>query len=130
MHLRGRHALLWLALSMLALSTTLVACHKARSSIIVPEQPRTTLRVSNGEFLDAVVYVVNRGQPVRLGVASSNRTTTFEIPKHLIFGATPLSFQVHPIGANTRPSTGDMMIDPGDDLDLQISGGRLVITRR
>lgn len=127
---RHRHTLLWVALSTLALSTALVACHHGKSSIIVPEQPKTTLRVSNSEFLDAVVYVVNHGQPVRLGVASSNRTTTFEIPKHLIFGATPLSFQIHPIGANTRPSTGDMMIDPGDDLDLQISGGRLVLTRR
>jgi hypothetical protein len=127
---RRRYALLWLALPTLALSPALGACHHGRSSIVVPEQPKTTLRVSNEEFLDAVIYVVNNGQPVRLGIASSNRTTTFEIPKHLIFGATPLSFQVHPIGANTRPSTGDMMIDPGDDLDLQLSGGRLVLTRR
>ena len=127
---RRRYALLWLALSTMTLSPAVVACFHGNSSIIVPEQPKTTVHVSNGEFLDAVIYVVNHGQPVRLGIASSNRTTTFEIPKHMIFGATPLSFQVHPIGANIQPSTGDVMIDPGDDLDLQISGGRLVLTRR
>ena len=88
------------------------------------------LRVTNGEFLDAVVYVVNHGQRIRLGVASSNRTTRFEIPKHLVFGATPLSFLVDPIGGNARPSTGDMVIDPGDDLELRLNGGRLLLTKR
>jgi hypothetical protein len=108
----------------------IVGCQKARSSIIVPEQPKTMLRVTNGEFLDAVVYVVNRGQRVRLGVANANRTTRFEIPKQLVFGATPLSFLVDPIGGNTRPSTGDMVIDPGDDLELRLNGGRLLLTKR
>jgi len=120
-----RHAVIWLALLPL-----IVACHKPRSSIMAPEQPKTVLRVTNGEFLDAVVYVVNHGQRIRLGVASSNRTTRFEIPKHLVFGATPLSFLVDPIGGNARPSTGDMVIDPGDDLELRLNGGRLLLTKR
>ena len=88
------------------------------------------LHVANGEFLDAVVYVVDRGQRVRLGVASSNRTTDFEIPPHLLFAATPLSFVVDPIGAPARPSTGDLVIVPGDDLELRLSGGRVVLTKR
>ena len=88
------------------------------------------LYVTNGEFLDAVVYVVDRGQRVRLGVASSNRTTTFEIPKHLLFAATPLSFVLDPIGAPARPSTGEIMIDPGDELELRLDGGRVVLTKR
>jgi hypothetical protein len=88
------------------------------------------LHVTNSEFLDAVVYVVERGQRVRLGVASSNRTTTFEIPPHLLFSPTALNFLLDPIGAPARPSTGDMVIDPGDDLDLRFSGGRVVVTKR
>jgi hypothetical protein len=88
------------------------------------------VHVANGEFLDAVVYVVERGQRVRLGVASSNRTTTFEIPPHLLFSSTALSFLVDPIGAAPRPSTGDVVIDPGDELELRLGGGRVVLTKR
>ena len=105
-------------------------CHKSKLSQPAPVQPKTMLHVTNGEFLDAVVYVVERGQRVRLGVASSNRTTTFEIPPHMLFSPTALSFLLDPIGAPARPSTGDVVIDPGDDLELRFSGGRVVLTKR
>jgi hypothetical protein len=106
------------------------ACHKPKSSIIAPEQPKTYLHVRNGEFLDAVVYLVAGSQRVRLGIASSNRTTTFEIPSHLIFGATSLRFAVDPIGGKARPSTGDVVVDPGDDVEMRLDGGRVVLTKR
>ena len=115
---------------MLAAPSGVVAC---RHKSLAPEPeppPKTFLHVANGEFLDAVVYVVDRGQRVRLGVASSNRTTTFEIPPHLLFAATPLSFIVDPIGAPARPSTGDVIINPGDEIELQLNGGRAVLTKR
>jgi hypothetical protein len=105
-------------------------CRHLKSAQPVPEPPKTMLHVTNGEFLDAVVYVVDRGQHVRLGVATSNRTTTFEIPSHLVFAPRPLSFQVHPIGGSTRPSSGDVVIEPGDEIDLQLNGGRVVLTKR
>jgi len=106
------------------------ACrHKSLAPAPEPP-PRTILHVANGEFLDAVVYVVDRGQRVRLGVASSNRTTDFEIPAHLLFAATALSFVADPIGAPARPSTGDLVIVPGDDLELRLSGGRAILTKR
>jgi len=105
-------------------------CHRLNSAKPAPEQPKTMLHVTNSEFLDAVVYVVERGQRVRLGVASSNRTTTFEIPPHLLFSPAALNFLLDPIGAPARPSTGDVVIDPGDDLDLRFSGGRVVLTKR
>jgi hypothetical protein len=126
----SRYALLWIAVPALLLSSGASGCHKPRSSIIAPEQPTTTLYVTNSEFLDAVVYVVNRGQRVRLGVATSNQTTRFVIPPHVIFGATPLSFLVDPIGGKAKPSTADMVIDPGDDVELRLDGGRVVLTKR
>ena len=117
------------ALLLLALFGAASCRHKSLAPAPEPP-PKTILHVANGEFLDAVVYVVDRGQRVRLGVASSNRTTTFEIPAHLLFAATPLSFVVDPIGAPARPSTGDVVIVPGDDLELRLSGGRAVLTKR
>ena len=105
-------------------------CFRSKSLAPVPDPPKTLLYVANGEFLDAVVYVVEGGQRVRLGVASSNRTTTFEIPPHMVFAPTPLSFIIDPIGAPQRPSTGDMVITPGDELELRLAGGRAVLIKR
>ena len=130
--LRRRNALrrfTFLALLLLAPLGVDACRHKSLAPAPEPP-PKTFLHVANGEFLDAVVYVVDRGQRVRLGVASSNRTTDFEIPAHLLFAATPLSFVVDPIGAPARPSTGDLVIVPGDDLELRLNGGRAVLTKR
>ena len=113
-----------------SLALAIGGCHNSKSSEPAPEQPKTMLHVTNSEFLDAVVYVIDHGQRVRLGIASSNRTTTFEIPKHLLFAATSLSFVLDPIGAPARPSTGEIVIDPGDDLELRLEGGRVVLTKR
>lgn len=112
------------------LCAVLTYCHRGKSLQPMPVQPKTMVYVANGEFLDAVVYVVDRGQRVRLGVASSNRTTPFEIPPHLVFAATPLSFIIDPIGASPRPSTGDLVITAGDEIELRLSGGRAVLTKR
>jgi hypothetical protein len=118
-------------LALLLLAPLGVDACRHKSLAPTPEPPpRTFVHVANGEFLDAVVYVVERGQRVRLGVASSNRTTDFEIPAHLLFAATALSFVVDPIGAPARPSTGDLVIVPGDDLELRLSGGRAVLMKR
>jgi hypothetical protein len=123
-------ALLAVFFATLALSLGVGACHSPKASILpAPEQPKTFLHVTNGEFLDAVVYIVNRGQRIRLGVASSNRTTNFEIPSNLIFGATPMAFVIDPIGGRSRPASGDVVIDPGDEVELQLSGGRIVLTK-
>jgi hypothetical protein len=119
-----------LTLSVLLLSVSVAGCHRLKSTQPAPEPPKTLVHVTNGEFLDAVVYVVDRGQRVRLGVATSNRTTTFELPSHLVFSPTPLSFLVDPIGGRVHPSTGDIVIDPGDNLELRLSGGRVVLTKR
>ena len=121
----------FLPLAVAALLTLdVTGCYGPKSSQPVPEPPKTMLYVTNGEFLDAVVYVVEQGKRVRLGVASSNRTTTFELPPHLVFAPTPMSFLLDPIGAPARPSTGEVVIDPGDEIELRYSGGRVVVSKR
>jgi len=47
-----------------------------------------------------------------------------------VFAPRPLSFLIHPIGAPSQPSTGDVVIEPGDDIDLRLNGGRVVLTKR
>jgi hypothetical protein len=86
-----------------------------------PEQPKTYVAVTNNNFLDMTVYVIrNGGQRVRLGIASSNRTTRMEIPSYLIFGPTPISFLADPIGSDQRPFSQEIQVSPGDEVHLTI----------
>ena len=126
---RRGYALLCVALALVTMPIA-AGCFKTKTSIIAPAQPKTFLYVTNSEFLDAVVYVLSGGQRIRLGTANSNRTTTFEIPSHMIFGATSLSFVADPIGGRARQSTGDFVIDPGDEVELHLESGRLLLTKR
>jgi len=106
------------------------SCNRSRTSLKPPPPPKTIVRVSNGDYLDAVIYVVHQGHSVRLGTATSNTTTIFVIPSQLIFGSTPLSFVIDPIGSPRRQSSGQVVVDPGDDLELQLTGGRVMIGKR
>ena len=119
---------LWVPL----LTTCLLAggCSRFRSQGRAPPPPTTNVHVVNNDFLDAVVYVVHRGQSVRLGMATSNTTTTFVVPAQLIFGSTALSFVVDPVGAPRRQGTGEIVVDPGDDIELLVSGGRALLNKR
>lgn len=80
----------------------------------------TTVRVENQAFLDMNIYVWRGGQRIRLGTASGNSTTKFNIPASLIFGATPLRFQADPIGGNRQPISQEITVTPGDEVVLTI----------
>jgi hypothetical protein len=113
-----------------AAPTGLTGCSRNRSTRRVDEPPPTVVQVSNNNFLDIVVYVVQRGQRIRLGTATSNRATNFVIPSHVFFGPTPISFVVDPVGSGRVQSTGEIVVDAGEELELRLDGGRLSLTRK
>jgi hypothetical protein len=119
-----RAFLLWLLAAAALLPYGPTGCKRNRLSQPAEPPPKTVVRVTNTDFLDVVVYVARRGQNVRLGTASSNTTTTFVIPSQLIFGATSLSFLIDPVGSNRRQSTGELLVDAGDELELRVGSGR------
>lgn len=80
----------------------------------------TTLRVDNRAFNDMTIYVLRSSQRIRLGVASGNSTTRFQIPSYVIFGATPLRFLADPIGASGTPVSEEITVQPGDEVVLII----------
>ena len=119
-----RATVLWLLATAVLLSVGPASCKRNRLSAKAPPPPKTVVRVTNGDFLDATIYVVRRGQNVRLGTASSNTTTTFVIPAHLVFGSTALSFLIDPVGSSRRQATPEVVVDAGDELELRLGGGR------
>ena len=85
--------------------------------------PETTLRVENQAFLDMTIYAVRSSQRVRLGIATGLSVTKFTIPKSLIFGSTPLAFYADPIGGRRTPVSQEVMVSPGDEVQLMIPPG-------
>jgi hypothetical protein len=69
------------------------------------------------------VYVLRSSQRIRLGTVSANQTQRFTLPRNLIFGATPLSFMVDPIGSSRTAQSFEMVVSPGDEVTLTIPPG-------
>jgi len=110
---------------LLALLFLVAACSAGSSEEAPsPERGPATLRVENRNFLDMTVYVVSGAQRQRLGVAPGNATTSLTIPDRLIpGGASPLRFLCDPIGGEGLPVTEELVVQPGDVVELVIPPG-------
>ena len=82
--------------------------------------PPTYVKVENRAYLDMTIYVYRSSQRIRLGIANGNSTTKMLIPSNLIFGSTPLRFQADPIGASRQPTSQEISVSPGDEVQLLI----------
>jgi hypothetical protein len=86
-----------------------------------PERGPATLQVDNRNFLDMTVYVVDGAQRQRIGVARGSSTTSLTIPERLIRGgASPLRFLCDPIGGQGLPVSEEIIVEPGDIVELVI----------
>src|SRR5689334_7822700 len=99
-------------------AAALTACRQKPH--IAPDQPRTTVTVVNTSLVDMTLYIVSRGQRARLGAALSNKTSEFEIPAYLVFGATPVRFMTEERVRNGAPFALETTICPGDHVQLEI----------
>jgi hypothetical protein len=78
------------------------------------------LQVENQSFSDMVIYAVNSGQRIRLGLATGNTTKSFTLPRYLVRTGGPLRFLADPIGGNRTPISEEMTVQPGDLVTLTI----------
>jgi hypothetical protein len=106
--------------ALLALALLGAACsHGARPAVIEPSA-ETAVRVQNQNFLDMVVFVVRGGQRIRLGMVSGLSTQVFKLRPDIVYNATELQFELHPIGARVNPRTETITVVPGDTVELTI----------
>jgi hypothetical protein len=100
------------------LATTACA---GRSGETAPDPTESAaVQVRNQGFSDMVVYAIDGGQRIRLGLATGNSTNTFTIPRHLIRGARGIRFLADPVGGNRSPVSEEMTVNPGDVVTLTI----------
>lgn len=78
------------------------------------------VRVENQGFSDMVIYAVDGGQRVRLGLVTGHSTKALPIPRYLIGGGGTLRFMADPIGGNRSPVSEEMAVQPGDVVSLTI----------
>jgi hypothetical protein len=84
-----------------------------------PEAP-TYLRVENQALSVATIYVWENATRRRLGRVSSLSNATLLIPSSMVFGATPLRFQLDFLAGSRTPLTESITVVPGDTVVLQI----------
>ena len=80
----------------------------------------TWLRVENQALSDATVYVWESSARRRLGRVGSLSSETMLIPSSMVFGATPLRFQLDFLAGARTPLTESITVVPGDTVVLQI----------
>ena len=85
-----------------------------------PQQEPTAIRVDNQSFADMNVYALRSSQRVRLGMAPGNSSSTFEVPRVLVSGMTPLRFVADPIGGNHASVSEEITVAPGDSVVMTI----------
>jgi hypothetical protein len=103
------------------LALVLLAACGGRSAESSPSPDgQAMLQVENQSFSDMVIYAVNGGQRIRLGMATGNSTKSFPLPAYLVRTGGPLRFLADPIGGNRRPVSEEMTVQPGDIVTLTI----------
>jgi hypothetical protein len=96
------------------------ACGGRTSSTGASPQEQAMLQVENQSFSDMVIYAVNGGQRIRLGMATGNSTKSFTLPGYLVRTGAPLRFLADPIGGSRAPISEEMPVQPGDIVTLTI----------
>ena len=97
-----------------------VACGPGSRRAPGLEEPRTTVRVDNRNFLDMNVYVLRGSQRIRLGTVPGTSTRVLTIPSYLVFGSTSLRFLADPIGSRQQPISDELVVRPGDEVGMII----------
>ena len=98
--------------------TTTGGCVR-RGATPAPDAP-TWVRVENQAVSDATIYVWENNTRRRLGRVGSLSNQTLRIPSSMVFGATPLRFQLDFLAGNRTPLTESITVVLGDTVILQI----------
>lgn len=114
---RPKRARLWRASLLLAAGA--VACAPGAT---LPRDTDTgaSVEVENQAFLDVNVYVVVSGQRMRLGTVTGHSTRTFALPRTVVGTGATVRFLAEFIGSNKAPVSEEMVIWPGDRVELTI----------
>ena len=114
---RSRRTRLWRASLLIAAGAA--ACAPG-PTLPRAEDAGASVEVDNQAFLDVNVYVVRSGQRIRLGTVSGHSTRTFAVPRNLVGTGAMVRFLADFIGSDRTPVSEEMVIWPGDRVEMII----------
>lgn len=104
----------------MAITLTMASCGRAAESGTPEPTGETTLIVENESTLQVTVYVLRNSQRQRLGTAESLSSTRLRIPSNMVFGPTPLRFEIHPLASRATPISSEITVSPGQEVRLRV----------
>jgi hypothetical protein len=113
--MRTSYRIILLALPLLA-----AACAPATAPAARDAAPETILVVENQSPVQVTIYVLREAHRERLGTAASLGTTRLRIPSHVLFGPTPLRFEISPLASREAPISQQITVVPGEEVTLRI----------
>ncbi|HET8623257.1 MAG TPA: hypothetical protein VFM14_06820 [Gemmatimonadales bacterium] len=78
------------------------------------------IQIENRNFYDMQIFAVRFGERQRLGLATGNRTTTFELPPQWTTGGT-VRFVASPVGSEEVAWSQEFSVRPGEVVRLQVN---------
>jgi hypothetical protein len=105
-------------IAVLALASA--SCARTASTEVPEPAGETILVVENESTLQVTVYVLRDSQRRRLGTAAGVGETRLTIPANLIFGPTPLRFEIHPLASRATPISTQITVSPGEVIRLRV----------
>lgn len=79
-----------------------------------------SIEVQNQAFLDVNVYIVTSGQRMRLGTVTGNSTRVLAVPRTFVGTGVMVRFLADFIGSTRAPISEEMVIWPGDTVEMII----------
>jgi hypothetical protein len=92
--------------------------HGGGSSEDVQEEV-VSLHASNHNWSNIVVFATRGSSYVRLGDLTTGQEADFVVPRSLVVGG-QVTFVLHPIGGPRDFSTGPILVQPGQEINLRI----------
>lgn len=80
----------------------------------------TTLRVTNYNWQDVIVYASRGSSRMRLGTVTSMNTSTFRVPQMMMASPEQFRLVVRPIGSTEGWQSPEMMLHNGDQLQASV----------
>ena len=79
-----------------------------------------TVKVENFNWQDVVVYVVQSGQRVRLGMVTSMSTGKFRLPERFLGSTSDIRLYADPIGSTSGYTTEAIRVVSGQEVSLSV----------
>ncbi|HEU0052073.1 MAG TPA: hypothetical protein VFQ39_02805 [Longimicrobium sp.] len=79
-----------------------------------------TVKVENYNWQDVVVYVVQSGQRIRLGMVTSMSTAKFRLPERFLGSASDIRLLADPIGSTNGYTTEAIRVAGGQEVSLSL----------